>query len=120
MTKFFAFLFILISLASCEKLEPAKTWTVKYQLLNLGNGIPTYRVNYVLQNGSTKQVGPINSYNWESEDLADFEDGTPVFLEIEIISGKGQYEMIILRDGAFHAKEIMPLNVPQYKIESEI
>ena len=120
MTKFFASIFILISIASCKKLEPVKTWTVKYQLLNIGNDIPTYRVNYVLQNGSTKKVGPINSYNWESEGLTEFEDGTPVFLEIEIISGKGQYEFIILRDGAFHKKEMMPLNVSQHKVNSEI
>ena len=120
MTKFYVFFFLLISVASCSKIEPKKTWTVKYQLLNVGNAIPTYRVTYILRNGSTKTEGPINSYNWESENLAEFEDGTPVFLEIEIISGKGQYELIILRNGAFHEKEIMPQNETHYKLESEI
>ena len=120
MTRFLAIVFILVSFASCEKIEPSKKWEVHYQLLNIGNDIPTYRVNYTLKNGSTKKVGPFNTYNWESEALTEFEEGTSVFLEIEIISGKGQFEMIILRDGAIHEKETMPLNVSNYRIESEI
>lgn len=120
MPKILAIVFILISFVSCEKIEPAKKWEVQYKLLNIGNDIPTYRVNYTLKNGSTQKEGPFTSYNWESEKLTEFEEGIPVFLEIEIISGKGQYELIILRDGAIHEMETMPQNVLSYKIESEI
>lgn len=109
----------LLLFSSCTK-ETTKAWTVQYKLLNLTAEIPTYRVTYLLQNGSTKSVGPINSYNWESEELLEFGSGQPASLLIEIISGNGSYELLILRDGATHEKQIMPSNSKSFKIESEI
>lgn len=108
----------LLAFSNCTK--ETRKWTVQYQLLNLGQEIPTYRVNYQLQNGSMKTVGPISTYNWESEKLNEFEEGMPASLEIEIISGKGHYQLIILRGGAIHEKENMPSGSPSFKIESEI
>tara|TARA_R110002050_G_scaffold221441_1_gene357306 strand:+ start:103691 stop:104050 length:360 start_codon:yes stop_codon:yes gene_type:complete len=119
MNKFLVFLVIgLLGLSNCSKAP--KKWTVKYQLLNVGKETPVYRVRYLLQNGSVKLVGPINTYNWESEELPEFESGSPASVEIEIISGKGTYQLIILRDGAFHEREVMPENSPSFKIEANI
>lgn len=95
-------------------------WTVQYKILNLGNDIPTYRVSYKLQSGSTKSVGPINTYNWESEMLTEFEGGSPVWLEIELISGKGELQLQILRDNAVHEKGDLPLGLAKYSIESTL
>lgn len=121
MRKFVILLFagLLVLFGSCNK-NGNKTWTVKYKLLNLGQGIPVYRVNYLLQNGGSKSVGPISTYNWESEKLLEFESGEQVSLEIEIISGKGQFEFQILRDNAIHEKETMPINAPSFILESRI
>lgn len=111
--------FLIFALSSCEKLAD-KTWTVKYQILNLDNEIPVYRMSYLLQNGSTKIVGPINTYNWNSEDLLEFKSGSIVRLEIEIISGNGNYQLQILRDEAIHIQEIMPANATIFFIEDEL
>jgi hypothetical protein len=121
MNKYLILLFSvgLLLFSSCNK-ETTKTWTVQYKLLNLAGEIPTYRVTYLLQNGGAKSVGPINTYNWESEELLEFGSGQPVSLQIEIISGNGSYELLILRNGATHEKQIMPSNSNSFKIESEI
>jgi len=114
------FLFLIaFGLSSCKQ-DPNPIWEVQYKILNLGNGIPTYRVQYKLQNGGTKSVGPINTYNWSSEILKDFEGGAPVWMEIEIISGKGELQLQILRDNAIHEKSILPAGVAKYSIESTL
>ena len=100
-----SFLFIF-SLHSCKKEVDVK-WTVKYQILNLDNEIPVYRLTYLLPNGSTKTVGPINTYNWESEDLLEFESGSHVSLRVEIITGIGNYQVQILRNGAVFKEDEM-------------
>ena len=121
MNKIFALLVIvvLVSFYGCKK-EATETWKIKYQLLNIGQETPVYRVNYILPNGSSKQVGPVNTYNWESEELEGFESGKSIYLEIELISGDGQYQFIILRNGAVHEKAIMPVNAPAFVLETEI
>ncbi len=96
------------------------TWTVKYQILNLDNETPVYRMSYLLQNGSTKTVGPINTYNWSSEDLPEFEGGRTVRLEIEIISGSGNYQFQILRNGGVYKEETMPKGAPSFYMEDVI
>ena len=101
--KWIWFLFIggfLITFSSCEK--EVKVWDVQYKAVNLGADIPVYRITYKTKSGGTKLVGPFNTWSWESDTLFDLESGSSVELEIEIISGKGAYELQILRDGAVH------------------
>ena len=85
-------------------------------MLNLGNEIPVYRLTYLLPNGSTKTVGPISTYNWESEDLPEFESGSHVSLRIDIITGKGNYQVQILRDGGVYVEEEMLQGAPYFYI----
>ena len=114
------FLFILaIGLSSCSK-DPIAMWKVQYKIINLGNDIPTYRIKYKLQNQGTKSVGPFNTYDWKSEVLTEFEDGAPVWMEVEIISGKGQLQLQILRNNAIHEHGDMPLGIDNYSIESTL
>jgi hypothetical protein len=53
-------------------------------------------------------VGPISTWNWESESLPEFESGDEVQMEIEILSGSASFDLQILRDGAVHENEILP------------
>jgi hypothetical protein len=121
MIKAFLFsLFILtIGFSSCKK-DPIAIWEVQYKVINLGNDIPTYRIKYKLQNESTKSVGPFNTYDWKSETLTKFEENAPVWMEIEIISGKGELQLQILRDNAIHEQGNMPLGISKYSIESTL
>jgi hypothetical protein len=113
-----SFLFIF-SLQSCTK-NVDKKWTVHYQMLNLANEIPVYRLTYLLPNGSSKTVGPISTYNWKSEDLPEFKSGSHVSLQIEIISGTGHYQVEILRDGAVYKTENLLKGTPSFYIEDVI
>lgn len=113
------FLGVLLSLGGCEK-DEVKKWSVQYKVLNRDGGNATYRVTYMLQNGSTKAVGPISTTIWESELLNDFESGQPVQIEMEIISGSGLYNVQILRDGAIHERETLSSGDTYLFLESVI
>ena len=107
----------ILLMCGCKK-EPDPVWTVQYKVINQGYERPTYRLTYMLQSGGTKVVGPITTWHWESEILPDFEGERPVQLEMEITSGEGEYELQILRDGAVHHSEILPLGQKTLFIES--
>ena len=86
--------------SGCKK--EVKVWDVQYKAVTLGPDIPEFRLTYKTSSGGTKLMGPFNTAYWESDTLFDMESGSPVELEMEIISGKGAYELQILRDGAMH------------------
>ncbi|MGB0806506.1 MAG: hypothetical protein ACPGRC_07430 [Salibacteraceae bacterium] len=109
----------LLTFFGCEKNE-IKKWTVQYKVENRGIEVATYRMIYQLRGGATKSVGPLTDRIWESEILGDFESGTPVQIEMEILSGAGKYDVSILRDGAIHEKETLEKGEVYLLIESEI
>ena len=94
---------IIVSLtlfSGCKK--EVRLWDVQYKAVSLGPDIPEFRLTYKTASGGTKLVGILTTGYWESDTLFDVESGSPVELEMEIISGKGAYELQILRDGALH------------------
>ncbi len=101
----FGAIFTLL-VSGCEKVN-MKRWEVQYKAVNQGYQIPVYRITYMTKSGGTKVVGPINSWHWESEVFNGVEEGSPVQLEIEILSGEASFDMQILRDGALHEHLIL-------------
>ena len=111
---------IILGFSNCQTIEPIPTWTVNYQVYKQSNDPITYRATYRLQNGSTKQVGPITDFKWTSEDLTDFEDGLPVSLTVVVLSGNGELELQILRESSLQYSEIKPDGVKIYSIETQL
>lgn len=110
---------MFLSLTGCKKTE-TRRWTVQYKAMNRDAETPTYRLTYFLQNGSTKVVGTFNTRHWESELLEGFEEGRPVQLEIEIVSGNGAYELQVHRNGALHEVATLSLGSKYSILESTI
>lgn len=108
----------LIFFSSCSEKEELKKWKVNYRVYTQTNDFVEYRVRYTIQSGGTKSVGPISGFSWISEDLEEFEDDSPVRFEVEMISGKGEFILQILRDGAVHEEGIKPESSNSFELES--
>lgn len=121
MNKILAFcILIVLGFSNCQTVEPIPTWKVNYQVYKQSNDPITYRATYKLQNGSTKQVGPITDFKWTSEDLLNFEGGLPVSLSIEVLSGSGELELQILREGSLHYSEMKPDGTKLFSIDTQL
>lgn len=104
---------------SCQKL-PEKRWDVQYKAVNVGRHASLYRMTYMTRSGGTKVVGPISTRHWESEVLMDYDEGSPVQLEIEILSGEASFDLQILRDGGLHEHLVLAKGNKYLIVTSEI
>ena len=111
---------LIFSLCSCEKVNPVKKWTVQYVVDKKSNTPISYRVTYLTQSGATKTVGPISEFNWESEELTEFESGRNQRIEVETISGKGELHVQIFVNSSIYEEGIKGEFESNFAVESTL
>jgi len=101
-----------ILLAGCEP-EP-RTFEVQYEVVRLSpaNGVE-YSLKFTTENGSLKSIGSIQEVIWRSE-VYELEEDDPIELTIQLTSGRGEFELNVLRDGGLH--ETINLQEPDQTI----
>lgn len=98
--------------------DETRYWDVHYEIYKYTNDPISYRVTYYLPNGSTKTLGPITDFKWESEKLSDFEEFSSIELSVEVLSGDDALMLQIYRQDALHESGVKPAGTSKYTIET--
>lgn len=97
---FILILFLVPFLQQCKK--PPRQWKISYGVTPIGNSKGEYKV-FFQSSSSEIQQGNFPNNIWKSDDYV-IEEGQPVFLRFQRVSGSGRFQLFIYRDGAEHEK----------------